>query len=159
MSKEKTFLVNKMSSDYQLRPATMDDIAFMMRLEKENFAQLPEVWVLFDEARQKDQYEHFFRPNHVSIIEYKSHPIGAVSIITRRKDIFIVYLYLLPEFHDSGIDVSLIKEVLEQAKQEQKPVITCMFKAEQWEKSICNRLGFTIFNEYELRWRVKWNPP
>lgn len=94
-----------MSSAYQLRPATMDDRAFMMHLEKENFAQLPEVWELFDEAYQKHQYEHFFRPKHVSIIEHERQPIGAVSVITRRKDIFIMYLYLLPEFHDSGIDV------------------------------------------------------
>ena len=148
-----------MTFPYQLRPATMGDKEFMMHLEKVVFARFPEIMELFDEKHQKNHYENFFRPKHVSIIEHANQPIGAVSIIVRRKNISIVYLYLLPEFQDMNIDAIFIKKVLKQAKKEQKPVMTCVFKEDTQGKRLCDSLGFEIFAEDELRWRVKWNPP
>ena len=153
------FLVNMMSRAYRLCKATIDDKEFMMRLEKKNFALYPEVMELFDEEQQKYHYEHFFRPKHVSIIEHAGHPIGAVSVIIRRKEIFIVYLYLLPEFQNKGIDEILIKTVIKRAKKERKPVMTWLFKEDTQGKSLCDSLGFEKFAEDEVRWRVKWNPP
>lgn len=148
-----------MSIDYQLRPATMEDKEFMMHLEKVNFEKFPKVMELFDEERQKNQYDNYFKPKHVCIIEYANRPIGAQSIIARRKNIFIVYQYLLPEFQNKGIYESLINIALQQAKKEQKPIMTCYFKEDTQCKSICHTLGFEPFAEDELRWRVKWNPP
>ena len=147
-----------MTLPYQLRPATMGDKEFMMHLEKVVFARFPEITELFDEEHQKNHYENFFRPKHVSIIEHANQPIGAVSIIVRRKNISIVYLYLLPKFQNMNIDTFFIKKVLKQAKKEQKPVMTCVFKEDTQGKSLCDSLGFEIFAEDELRWRVRWNP-
>jgi hypothetical protein len=147
-----------MQLSYTLRPATMDDREFMMHLEKENFALVPKVMELFDEEHQKNQYENYFKPNYVCIIEYDDKPIGAVSIILRRKDISIVYLYLLPKYYDLGIDVSLIKKTLKKAKRELKAVMTCVFKGDYRTKRLCDFLGFKIFAEDDLRWRFKWVP-
>lgn len=144
--------------DYQLRPATMEDREFMMHLEKVNFEKFPKVMELFDEERQKNHYENYFKPKYVSIIEYANHPIGAQSIIISRKDIFIVYQYLLPEFQNKGIDESLIQIALQQAKKEHKPVLSCMFKEDTQGMRVYNHLGFEIFAEDKIRWRVKWAP-
>jgi ribosomal protein S18 acetylase RimI-like enzyme len=148
-----------MTVDYQLRPATMEDREFMMQLEKVNFEIFPNLMEFFDEERQKYQYDNFFNPKHVSIIEYANRPIGAQSVIVRRKDIFIMYQYLLPEFQNKGIDESLIKIALQRAKKEKKPVMTCVFKEDTQGKDMCDTLGFEIFAEDEIRWRVKWIPP
>ena len=93
---------------YHLRQASTKDIPFMIHLEKVVFAQFPEVMEHWDEQHQKEHYEHCFRPKYVSIIESEDHPIGAISIISRRKDISIVYLYLLPEFQEKDVDFSLV---------------------------------------------------
>ena len=148
-----------MTFDYQLRPATMEDKEFMMHLEKVNFKKFPEVMELFSEEHQKNQYDNYFKPKHVSIIEHDNRPIGAQSIIIRRKDIFIMYQYLLPEFQNKGIDESLIQIALQRAKKDKKPVLSCVFKEDTQGKSMCDILGFEIFAEDEIRWRVKWEPP
>lgn len=147
-----------MKNSYQLRPASVEDKEFMMELEKETFKQLPELMEQFDEECQKEHYEHHFRPKYVCIIEYSNQPIGAVSILNRRKDISIVYLYILPSFQDKGIDRSLIKRVLTRAKKEVKTVMTCVFKGDAQAKKMCDNLGFEVFAEDNLRWRVKWIP-
>ena len=148
-----------MTVDYQLRPATMEDREFMMHLEKVNFEKFPKVMELFSEEHQKNQYDNYFKPRHVSIIEYDNRPIGAQSLIVRRKNIFIMYQYLLPEFQNKGIDESLIQIALQRAKKEKKPVMSCVFKEDTQGKSMCDTLGFEIFAEDEIRWRVKWIPP
>jgi len=147
-----------MTISYLLRPATFEDKEFMMGLEKTVFEQFPNVMELFDENRQKKQYETYFKPDYVFIIEYDSQQIGAASILFRRKDIFIMYLYVLPEFQDMGIDRTLIKRVLNRAKRELKPVLTCVFKDDIQAKKMCDGLGFEVFDEDNLRWRVKWMP-
>ncbi|MFX1337989.1 MAG: GNAT family N-acetyltransferase [Promethearchaeota archaeon] len=147
-----------MTFEYQLRPATMADKEFMMHLEKVNFQNYPKLMEQFDEEHQKYHYENYFKPKHVSIIEHANLPIGAQSLIVRRKNMFIVYLYLLPEFQNKGIDESLIKIALKRAKKEKKPVLTCMFKEDKQGMSMCHDLGFEIFAEDDLHWRVKWDP-
>jgi hypothetical protein len=152
-------MVKRIKMSYHLRQASTEDIPFMIHLEKVVFAQFPEVMEHWDEQHQKEHYEHCFRPKYVSIIESEDHPIGAISIISRRKDISIVYLYLLPEFQERDVDFSLIKEVLRKAKKEQKPVFTCMFRSEKRARMLlCSHLGFEIFSEDELRLRARWDP-
>jgi hypothetical protein len=137
----------------------MEDREFMMHLEKVNFAKFPTVMELFSEEHQKNQYENHFEPKRVNIIEYENRPIGAQSVIVRRKNMFIVYMYLLPEFHNKGIDESLIKMALNQAKEEKKPLISCVFKEDTLGKRNFEALGFKSFAEDNLRWRLKWEPP
>jgi hypothetical protein len=147
-----------MTVDYQLRPATIEDKEFMMHLEKVNFRKYPKVMELFDEEHQKYHYDNYFKPKHVSIIEFANRPIGAQSVIIRKKKIFIVYQYLLPEFQDKGIDESLIQIALQKAKKEKKPVLTCFFKEDTQGMRMGDDFGFKIFAEDDLRWRVKWTP-
>lgn len=147
-----------MNIPYQLRPATMEDKNFMMYLEKVNNSQFPEIMKKWDDKYQKKYYENHFKPEYVSIIQYANEPIGAVSIITRRKEIFIVYLYLLPKFQNKGINASLIKAVMEKAQIERKPLMTCMYKEDFQTKRMFDNLGFEVFAEDDMRWRVKWIP-
>jgi ribosomal protein S18 acetylase RimI-like enzyme len=147
-----------MKITYQLRPANIEDKQFMMYLEKIICAQYPEIVERWDEEYQKNHYEHHFRPKYVSIIQYNENPIGAVSIVSRRKDISIVYIYLLPEFQDKEIDISLLKLVLKRAKKEHKAVMKCIFKGDNRAKKMYTQFGFELFAEDDLRWHVKWIP-
>ena len=152
--------LEKMSVDskFLLRPATMEDREFMMHLEKVNFEKFPTVRELFSEEHQKNHYENHFKPKNVSIIEYDNQPIGAQSIIVRRNNMFIVYLYLLPEFQNKGIEESFIENAIIQAEEERKALISCVFKEDTQGKSLFDALGFKPFNEDDLRIRVKWDP-
>ena len=67
-------------------------------------------------------------------------------------------MYLLPEFQNKGIDETLIKIALKQAKKEKKPLISCVFKEDTQGKSNYDALGFKPFAEDDLRWRIKWDP-
>jgi len=44
--------------------------------------------IFFDEVYQRHHYEKPFQPKHVSIAEHGNKPIGALSVMVRRKDIF-----------------------------------------------------------------------
>lgn len=143
---------------YLLRPATLEDKEFMMNLEKIIFAQFPNVMEIFDEHHQREHYENYFKPKYVCIIEYGSRPIGAASILVRHRDISILYLYVLPEFQNLGINQALIKRVLTKAKRKLKPVLTCIFKGDILSMELCKGLGFVVIAEDNLRWRVRWTP-
>ena len=147
-----------MKITYQLRRANIEDKQFMMYLEKIICAQYPEIVERWDEEYQKNHYKHHFRPKYVSIIQYNENPIGAVSIVSRRKDISIVYIYLLPKFQDKEIDISLLKLVLKRAKKEHKAVMKCIFKGDNRAKKMYTQFGFELFAEDDLRWHVKWIP-
>lgn len=147
-----------MKNLYQFRPATEEDKDFMMDLEKIACAQYPQVMELWDDNYQKNHYENHFRPKYVSIIQYLNKSIGALSVISRRKDITILYLYIQPEFENKDIDISVFNNVIGTAKEENKPVMTCMFKEDTRTKKICEDLGFKVFAEDDIRWRVKWTP-
>lgn len=154
-----------MSIPFELRPATMYDKNFMMHLEKVTWVKYlesdPDIDVdipEWDDEWQKEYYEKYFRPKHVSIIEYKKTSIGAYSVIIKRSGIFIVYLYLLPEYEDSGIKEYLMKDILEKAKKEQKPVLTCVYKGDNIDKEVCISLGFKQFREDGIRQRMRWDP-
>ncbi len=153
-----------MSIPFELRPATMYDKDFMMHLEKVTWVRYlesdPDIDVPeWDDDWQKEYYEKYFRPKHVSIIEHKGQPIGAYSAIIKRNGIYIVYLYLLPEYEDSGIKETLIKDILERAKEEHKQVMTCVYKGDDIDRELCVRLGFEVFREDGIRQRMKWVPP
>lgn len=151
--------MRKMKFSFKLRPATMEDKQFIMRLQR---ATVGEHWVKisnWSERTQKDYFDNYFRPKYVLIIQHSNRPIGAVSVIVRRKEIFIVYLYVLPAFQDKGIDEELVRNVLKRARREQKPVVTCIDKGETQIKNIYAHLGFHIFMEDKIRWRIRWVPP
>ena len=94
---------------------------------------------------RKEYYENYFRPKHVSIIEHKGSPIGAYSVMIKKNGIYIVYLYLLSEYEDSGIKETLIKDILERAKEEHKQVMTCVYKGDDIDRQLCVHLGFEVF--------------
>jgi hypothetical protein len=143
----------------QLRPATIEDKEFMIRLVRAAVLKYWEKVPDWDESHIEEYYDNYFNPKHVLIIEYSDEPIGATSIVYRRKNICVVYLYLMPKFQDSDFKISLINRVLKRAKKEKKPVLTCVFKGDPQDKEICDLLGFEVFMEDEFRWRVKWTPP
>ncbi len=152
-----------MSIPFELRPATMYDKTFMMKLEKvtwDKYLELnPGTDIELDEELQKEHYEYHFRPKYVSIIEHKGAPIGAYSVLFKRKGIFIVYLYVLPEYNNGGIKELLIKEVQKRAKEERKPINTCVYKGVNMDKDVCVSLGFKQFREDGIKLRMKWEPP
>ena len=119
-----------MAITFELRPATIYDKEFMKRLENETWGKYAESDpdIELDEDRQKEHYEKDFRPKYVSIIEYSGHPVGAYSVLVKRKKIFIVYLYLLPEYQKTRTMKNLIGAVLKRAKEERKPVMTCVYR-------------------------------
>lgn len=126
---------------FDLRPATVYDKSFMMKLEKVTWTKYlelnPDTDIKLDEDHQKEYYETSFRPKYVSIIEHAGTPIGAYSVLFKRKKIFIVYLYILPEYNDGGIKEHLIKEVQKRSKEEQKPINTCVYKGDNIDKDMC----------------------
>ena len=135
----------------------------MIHLEKvtwiKYFESDPDNELEWDDDYQKDYYEKYFRPKHVSIIEHLGQSIGAFSVIFRRSEIIIVYLYLLPDYQDSQIRESLIRDILKKAKEERKPVLTCVYRGENIEKEVCVRLGFEVFRVDGIQQRMKWVPP
>ena len=45
------------------------------------------------------------------------------------------------------------------AKEERKPINTCVYKGVNIDKDICFNLGFMQLREDGIRLRMKWEPP
>ena len=149
----------EMKMAFQLRPATVEDKNFMIRLERITLARYIEKIMEWPLEYQINYYDTHFKPKHVSIILHNNQAIGALSILFRRRDIYFFYLYLLPQFQNKGIFTSIMEDIMKRAKKERKSIISSTFKENKVGKRLADRYGFQVIGEDSLRFYLKWTNP
>ncbi len=66
-------------------------------------------------------------------------------------------MQILPNYQGKGIGSKLVSQVLDRAKNQNVPVTLLVLKGAA-AKRIYDRFGFSVINEYENNYMMRWKP-
>lgn len=138
-----------MAMIHRVRAASVDDIEFMIRLEQKTCRTYFENVSDWTAEYQREHFYAYFKPKYVSIIQDDSQLMGAFSFFSKKNVIFILYVYLLPEFQGQGIGTFILKGIIRMAKAQGKPIVLNTFKKNTKALRLFIRLGFKVIHESE----------
>jgi ribosomal protein S18 acetylase RimI-like enzyme len=149
-----------------LRPATLDDVAFLVdvvitaTLAQGRFPQD------VDLAEYRAGYEDWTRetilgatPNcTLSVIEYDDCPIGRLRVVRTVTSITLGGIQLLPTYQNQHIGSTLIEELKREADQKQVPLCISVEKDNPHAQRLYERLGCRIIGQDEQEYHLEYRP-
>ncbi|UCH58617.1 MAG: GNAT family N-acetyltransferase [Anaerolineales bacterium] len=107
---------------------------------------------------QKKSYQEQAPKATWQIITKSNLPIGRLIVEKRKHEIGLMDISILPKYRDQGIGTKLIKEVMDQAEQLQKPVRLYVEKDNKGAMRLYQRLGFRLIGDTSMHHWMEWNP-
>ena len=134
--------------NYQLRPAKPQDITFVYKLNKTTMQDsVIKTWGEWDETFQKKFISDKFKPERYQIITHNHNDIGVVAIINQQDKIRLDEIQLLPQYQGQGIGTHIIKTLIQQAAQSNKPLHLQVLKVNTKAKKLYQNLGFNVYDQ------------
>ena len=94
---------------------------------------------------------------HAKIIMINQIDIGVIKVIPKINELHLHQMQILPEYQGRGIGSKLVSQVLDRAENEKISVTLLVLKGAA-AKRIYDRLGFSVINEYENNYMMRWQP-
>ena len=142
-------------ADFNLRDATNDDIEFIFQLRIQTMKKD------FDNTFGWHEGEQWKRASdeiqHAKIIMMNQTDIGVIKVIPKIKELHLHQMQILPEYQGRGIGSKLVSRVLDRAGNKKIPVTLFVLKGAA-AKRIYDRFGFSVTNEYENNYMMRWQP-
>lgn len=142
-------------TDFNLRDATNDDIEFIFQLRTQTMKTDFDNTFGWDEDEQRKKAADEIQ--HAKVIMINQTDIGVIKVIHRIKELHLHQMQILPDYQGKGIGSQLVSQVLERAKNENVPVTLLVLKGAV-AKRIYDRFGFSVVNEYENNYMMRWQP-
>ena len=92
------------------------------------------------------------------IVLYQGEPIGRLYLDIKDTKIEILDIALLPEYRNRGIGTELLRSILEEAEERNKPVHIHVLRRSPSVR-LYYRLGFYRIADNGTSWLLKWEPP
>lgn len=151
-----------------LRPVTPEDENFLNEVyagtRAEEMKLLP--WdesqrVAFLKMQCQAQLNHYRKhyPNaqhHLILLDER--PVGRLYVDRTGEVIWILDIALLPQQRGAGIGTPLIKEIMEEGAQANKPVMIYV-DTNSPAMGLFQRLGFHVAQHDDINTLMKWQPP
>ncbi len=164
--------LNTMTDDrnpepFSLRSAIPEDQTFLFELYGSTRREEMAAWG-WDSAQeqmflkmqftaQRRHYNIAFPDADHKIILSQNRPIGLIVVFRMVREIRLVEIALLPEHRGSGIGASLVRGLLQEAKQAGKPVTLHVGKLNRAAR-LYQRLGFSIIGDTGTDYKMEWRP-
>ncbi|HEX8250412.1 MAG TPA: GNAT family N-acetyltransferase [Pyrinomonadaceae bacterium] len=100
----------------------------------------------WNEDWQRRNFEKNFNLREGEIIVVGEKDAGFLWISEKETEIALISIRLLPEFQNRGIGTKLIKDVLDKARAQKKPVRLQVLKINP-AQNLYEKLGFEVFGE------------
>ena len=141
-----------------LRFTTLDDIDFLFRLHRTAMqTYVTQTWGAWDEGWQLQHFQEHFDPAHCEIIVLQAQDIGVISVVRQVTGVFLSNIELLPAYQGQGIGTSLIKTLLDEARQK-GVVLTLQVLKVNPARRLYERLGFVISGETVTHFQMSAMP-
>ncbi len=141
-----------------LRPAVADDIDFIVHLvEKTYKEQLIKTYGEFDLQKQRTWWQENLDPNFHQIIECDSQRAGLYAVSRIATEINLELMFLMPEFQGKSISGELLGDLIQEANQDGKQLVTRCLKYHDSAKQYWLHKGFTIDKVDEKRIYFKYS--
>lgn len=150
-------------------PATPEDKAFLFELyvssrEREmalvnwDDAQ-KEAFLKMQFIAQLTHYLDYYPEAEHDIILLNEQPIGRIYVERRPKEIQLMDIILVPEHRNAGIGSRLVKELLEESTQSNKPVHLYVWEFNDGAYRFYKRFGFSDIQKQGVHIYMEWLPP
>ncbi len=141
--------------NFDLRNATNDDIEFIFQLRIQTMKKDFDNTFGWQEDEQRKRAADEIQ--HAQIIMMDQKDIGVIKVIPRINELHLHQMQILPEHQGKGIGSKLVRKVLDRAEKLDIPVTLLVLKGAA-AKHIYDRFGFSVTNEYENNYMMRWHP-
>ena len=150
----------------QLRPATLEDIAFLAdvvitaTLAQGRFPHDADV------AEFRAGYEDWTRQTilgaipdcTLNVIEYNGCPVGRLRVVRTHTSITLAGIQLLPAYQNQRIGSTLIEQLKREADLKQMPLFISVEKDNPQAQRLYERLGCQIIGQDEQEYHLAYHP-
>jgi ribosomal protein S18 acetylase RimI-like enzyme len=91
------------------------------------------------------------------IVELGATPVGRLIVERREREIKLIDISLLSEFRNRGIGAFLLENLKAEAAASEKTVFLLVLKTNESAKRFYERLGFTVVEEADLYFAMRWH--
>lgn len=144
--------------NYTLPKAMENDFSCIYNLKKKSIQpHVEKIWGWNETYQLKDFMNDFKNIEDFSLILSNNNEIGFLQLKITQSHICIIEIHLIESFQGQGIGSSIIKGVIEQARNSKKNVSLGCFKDNIRAKNLYLRMGFSITGETESHYEFKLN--
>jgi GNAT superfamily N-acetyltransferase len=151
-----------------LRPVTDADQEFLVGVyASTRAAELAQVdwddsqkdaFIRWQYAMQKQEYETRYPDARYDVILVDDQPAGRIWVGTDDTQIRLLDIALLTEFQNRGVGAHLLRQLIDEAKREQKPLRHMVFMLNENAHRFYERLGFVEIDDVggykHMEWRA-----
>lgn len=146
-----------------VRPATTDDIEFMVHLFLELARQRSpsgegmDVDAIVQGTREGtlEQVQGKLANSTTNVIEFNGQRVGRLRVVRTDDEIKIAGIQILPNFQSLGIGSTVITELIREAMNKALPIVLEVDKDNQRPESLYLRLGFERYGETETTFQMR----
>ena len=154
-----------------LRPVTDADQEFLIGVyastRASELAQVDwddsqkDAFIRWQYAMQKQEYETRYPDARYDVILVDDQPAGRIWVGTDDTQIRLLDIALLTEFQNRGVGAHLLRQLIDEAKREQKPLRHMVFMLNENAHRFYERLGFVEIEDVggykHMEWRAEQN--
>jgi len=107
---------------------------------------ISDIWG-WDEAWQRDDFEKYYIPANITVIEGGAEIIGYAQVEEKDAEWFIRMLAVLPDHRLKGIGTEIIQELIRSKRRKGKQLRLEVFRINSAAQSFYKRLGFRAVDE------------
>ena len=110
----------------------------------------------WDDDWQRRYFREHFDPALLQVIQVEGQDVGVLYVEERAEEWFVATIELLPAHQGQGIGTAVMRQVMEGAAQQGKPVALRVLKANRRARGLYQRLGFGVTGENETHYIMAW---
>ena len=124
-----------------IRQSQLDDAGFYYRITHEVlFDCVVQTWGAWDEARTWQDAQEFGQSSGGAVILVDGWAAGLIDIKQRESDVFVVDLYILPEYQNQGLGRHVIQSLILLGQ----PIRLGVLRVNQRAQRFYKNLGFVV---------------
>ena len=142
----------------KFRKAQATDSEFVFTVKRAAFREYVEQIWGWDDTYQRDLHNRRFASQDIRIIQFHGTDVGFLSTSTNSDTFKVDQIYLLPDYQGKGIGAACMRNIIDDANREQKPVTLQVLKINTRATAFYQRLGFTIVDKNATHFQMKRDP-
>ena len=142
----------------KFRKAQATDSEFVFTVKRAAFREYVEQIWGWDDTYQRELHNRRFASQDIRIIQFHGTDVGFLSTSTNSDTFKVDQIYLLPDYQGKGIGAACMRNIIDDANREQKPVTLQVLKINTRATAFYQRLGFTIVDKNATHFQMKRGP-
>jgi ribosomal protein S18 acetylase RimI-like enzyme len=106
-----------------------------------------QTWGNWDELQEWHKHRHNYTPSTHRIVLCGKQEAGIVSAEVEPAHLWLVKLYLRPQFQGLGIGTKVLQQVIHEAAELNRPIRLRVLRVNQGALRLYHRHGFTVVGE------------